>query len=95
MHCIVKSSQPTKGNVFATLQASVDIKNPFDILNSFVKFIYSEKATKFCKIFTILLFVCTVDKSKVKNIKTLKVTSLEPVSFEKIVHFDSIGTILW
>ena len=31
-----------------------------------VKFIYSEKATKFCKIFTLLLTVCTVVKSKGK-----------------------------
>ena len=31
-----------------------------------LKFIYSEKATKFCKILTLLLSVCTVDKSKVK-----------------------------
>ena len=31
-----------------------------------LKFIYSEKATKFCEIFTLLLSVCTVDKSKVK-----------------------------
>ena len=31
-----------------------------------VKFIYSEKATKFCEIFTLLLTVCTVVKSKVK-----------------------------
>ena len=27
---------------------------------------YSEKATKFCEIFTLLLTVCTVVKSKVK-----------------------------
>ena len=33
---------------------------------SMVKFIYSEKATEFCKIFTLLMSVCTVDKSKVK-----------------------------
>ena len=32
----------------------------------FLKFIYSEKATKFCEIFTLLLTVCTVVKSKVK-----------------------------
>ena len=32
----------------------------------FVKFIYSEEATKFCEIFTLLLTVCTVVKSKVK-----------------------------
>ena len=33
-----------------------------------VKLIYSEKATKFCEIFTLLILmsVCTVDKSKVK-----------------------------
>ena len=30
-----------------------------------VKFIFSEKATKFCEISTLLLSVCTVDKSKV------------------------------
>ena len=33
---------------------------------SFIKFIYSEKATKCCQIFTLLLTVCTVIKSKVK-----------------------------
>ena len=32
----------------------------------FLKYIYSEKAKKFCKIFTLLLTVCTVVKSKVK-----------------------------
>ena len=32
----------------------------------FFKYIYSEKAKKFCKIFTLLLTVCTVVKSKVK-----------------------------
>ena len=31
-----------------------------------VKFIFSEKATKFCEISTLLLSVCTVDKSKVE-----------------------------
>ena len=31
-----------------------------------LKFIYSEKATKFCEIFTLLLTVCTAVKSKVK-----------------------------
>ena len=31
-----------------------------------IKFIYSEKATKFCKISNLLLPVCTVDKSKVE-----------------------------
>ena len=31
-----------------------------------VKFIYSERATKFCEISTLLLSVCTVGKSKVE-----------------------------
>ena len=31
-----------------------------------VKYIHSEKATKLCKIFNLLLTVCTVVKSKVK-----------------------------
>ena len=31
-----------------------------------IKFIYSEKATKFCEIFPLLLTVCTVVKSKGK-----------------------------
>ena len=31
-----------------------------------LKFIYSEKAKKFCEISTLLLSVCTVDKSKVE-----------------------------
>ena len=33
---------------------------------TYINFIYSEKATKFCEIFTLLLSVCIVDKSKVK-----------------------------
>ena len=33
---------------------------------SLVKFVYCEKATKFCEIFSLLLTVCTVVKSKVK-----------------------------
>ena len=35
-------------------------------LESYIKFLYSEKATKFCEIFTLLLTLCTVVKSKVK-----------------------------
>ena len=37
-------------------------KDPFDTC----KFIYSEKATKFCEIFPLLLTVCTAVKSKGK-----------------------------
>ena len=32
----------------------------------YIKFIHSEKATKFCEIFILLLTVCTVVKIKVK-----------------------------
>ena len=35
---------------------------------SHLKFIYSEKATKFCKIFTLLLTVCTVAFSEYMNL---------------------------
>ena len=34
-----------------------------------LKFIYSEKATKFCEISNLLLSVCTVDKSKAEILK--------------------------
>ena len=42
------------------------IRNLLWTLAMILKFIYSEKATKFCEIFTLLLTVCTVVKSKVK-----------------------------
>ena len=48
-----------------------------------LKFIYSEKVTKFCEIFTLLLTVCTVVKSKVK-------ISQNFVAFLEYVKFDSI-----
>ena len=50
-----------------------------------LKFIYSEKATKFCEIFTLLLTVCThtVVKSKVK-------ISQNFVAFSEYMNFKSI-----
>ena len=48
--------------------------------SSQVKFIYSEKATKFCEIFTLLLTECTVVKSKVK-------ISQNFVAFSEYVNF--------
>ena len=44
------------------------------------KFICSEKATKFSEIFTLLLTVCTVVKSKVK-------ISLNSVAFSEYMNF--------
>ena len=45
-----------------------------------LKFIYSEKATKLCEIFTLLLTVCTVVKSKVKISKNC-------VAFSEYMNF--------
>ena len=45
-----------------------------------LKFIFSEKATKFCEIFTLFLTVCTVVKSKLK-------ISQNFVAFSEYVNF--------
>ena len=45
-------------------------------------FIYSEKATKFCEIFTLLLTVCTVVKSEVK-------ISQNFVAFSEYMNYNS------
>ena len=47
---------------------------------TYLKFIYSEKATKFCEIFTLLLTVCTVVKSKVKILQNF-------VAFSEYMNF--------
>ena len=47
-----------------------------------VKFMYSEKATKFFEIFTFLLTVCTVVKSKVKILQNI-------VAFSEYKNFNS------
>ena len=44
------------------------------------KFIYSEKATKFCELFLLLLTVCTVVKSKGKILQNF-------VAFSKYMNF--------
>ena len=54
-----------------------------------VKFIHSEKATKFCEIFTLLLTGTTLDKSKVK-------ISQNCVAFSEYMNFtfvEMLGTI--
>ena len=51
--------------------------------NNILKFIYSEKATKLFEIFTLLLTVCTVVKSKVK-------ISQNCVAFSKYMNFTAI-----
>ena len=67
-------------------EASIDIPLPyiwFVFLYSQVKFIYSEKATKFCEISTLLLTVCTVVKFKVE-------ISQNFVPFSEYMNFTSI-----
>ena len=58
---------------------------PTDFYNSTlqVKFIYSEKATKFCEIFILILTVCTVVKSKVKILQNC-------VAFSEYMKFTSL-----
>ena len=48
-----------------------------------LKFMYSEKATKFCEIFPLLLTVCTVVKSKGK-------ISQNFVAFSEYMNFNNI-----
>ena len=48
---------------------------------------YSEKATKFCEIFTLLLTVCTVVKSKVK-------ISQNFVAFSEYTNFKCFDTFI-
>ena len=64
-----------------------------------VKFIYSEKATEFWEIFTLLLTVCTVVKSKVDILQNFVAFS-EYMNFTK--HFQTclevkidINWVIW
>ena len=54
-----------------------------------LKFLYSEKATKFCEIFTLLLSVCTVVKSKVEISQNFMAFS-EYTNFNSKFEFDLI-----
>ena len=51
--------------------------------HTIIKFIYSEKATKFCEIFLLLLNVCTVVKSKGK-------ISQNFVAFPEYINFKDL-----
>ena len=64
-------------------QIVADISNIAAVLSDtlLLKFIYSEKATKFCEIFALLLTVCTVVKSKVK-------ISQNCVAFSEFMNFN-------
>ena len=54
---------------------------------TYLKFIYSEKATKFCNISTLLLTVCTVVKSMVE-------ISQNFVAFSEYMNFNIVRSYL-
>ena len=60
-------------------------KQVFEI--EFLKFIYSEKATKFCEIFTLLLSYVMLVKSKLKISQNLAAFS-EYMNFTTAVQYD-------
>ena len=47
-------------------EMTLQVRNYKSKIPNMVKFTYSEKATKFCEISTLLLSVCTVEKRKVE-----------------------------
>ena len=55
--------------------------------NNKLKFIYSEKATKFCEIFPLLLTVCTAIKSMGKSSQNF-------VAFSEYMNFNSLFAII-
>ena len=66
--CLSNSKRPEKylrNEYLCTDYYFLKMVSPSEILPP-LKFIYSEKATKFCKIFPLLLTVCNLVKSKVK-----------------------------
>ena len=68
-------------------------KNQY-VAQIYLKFIYSEKATKFCEIFPLHLTVCTVVKCKGKISQNFVAFS-EYMSFTIFPHIDSVETILF
>ena len=68
--------------------------NDFWEIYTSLKFVYSEKATKFYKIFTLLLSVCTTDKSKVKISQNFVVFS-ECTNFTLRQFFETLPLTCW
>ena len=63
----------------------------------YLKFVYSEKVTKFCQTSTLLLSVCTVDKSKVEISQNFVVFS-EYMNFTtnwRILFWLSYTFLIW
>ena len=80
-HLILISEQ--KVRFILEIKVSVSLLQPKQFLPDFfflMKFIYSEKATKFCKIFTLLLSYVVPVKSKVKILQNF-------VAFSEYMNF--------
>ena len=60
---------------FCVTRKNIDESILFHFPIGFLKFTYSEKATKFCEIFPLFLTVCTVVKSKGKILQNFVVFS--------------------
>ena len=73
---IVAWDDPTQ-----SIHSLINVLNTIKFISDYVKFIHSEKAKKFCEIFTLLLTVCTVVKSKVK-------ISQNFVAFSEYINFN-------
>ena len=79
-------SQQAKLSAFVSgtpvrILTEIHAKRFFRRMTFLIKFIYFQKPTKFCKIFTLLLTVCTVVKSKAK-------ISLNFVAFSEYMNFN-------
>ena len=55
------------------------------VQTALVKFIYSDKAAKFCEVSTLLLTVCTVVKSKMEILQNI-------VAFSEYMNFTNLTT---
>ena len=74
--------------LFQEVELSIEIKvyKKMPLYDFILKFIYSEKATKFCKISTLLLTGTTEDKSKVDISQTF-------VAFSEYMNFNEKDTL--
>ena len=64
----------------------MNFKSNFPFRFTVLKFIYSEKATKFCEIFPLLLTVCTAVKSKGKILQNF-------VAFSEHMNFKYLNKL--
>ena len=70
------------------LKFTLILQNKVLLAKILIKFIYSEKTTKFCEIFPLLLTVCTAVKTKGK-------ISQNFVAFSEYMNFNYTGSRVW